>query len=124
MDQIKVTHVSWPSPRPFGPIPCDIDFKFFANFSKLRGSVGFSFKINFPLSIHVTKLISEDVEFYYASFDLCEKFDGGGQPIQTPTQMLKSVFSMFGFQEIGSSWVSFQIIFAALQSELIWANPI
>ena len=37
---------------------------------------------------------------------------------QIPTQMLKSVFSMFSSKEIGPSLVSFQMIFEALQSEL------
>ena len=39
-------------------------------------------------------------------------------PTQTPTQMLKSGFLIFRTQEIGSSLVSFQMIFEALQSEL------
>ena len=37
---------------------------------------------------------------------------------QTPTQKLKSGFLMFSSQEIGSSSVSLEIIFQALQSEL------
>ena len=39
-------------------------------------------------------------------------------PTQTPTKKLKSGFSIFSSQEIGSSLVSFQMIFEALQSEL------
>ena len=41
-----------------------------------------------------------------------------GIPTQTPTQMLKSVFSMFSSQEIKANLVSFQIIFETLKSEL------
>ena len=38
-------------------------------------------------------------------------------PTQTPTQMLKSGFLMFGSQEIGSSLISFKMIFQDPQSE-------
>ena len=51
-----------------------------------------------------------------SSIDFLKKFTY--PPSQTPTQMLKSGFSMFSTQEIGSSLVSFQIIFEFLQSEL------
>ena len=50
-----------------------------------------------------------------SSIDFLKKFTY--PPSQTPTQMLKSGFSMFSTQEIGSRLVSFQIIFEALQSE-------
>ena len=39
-------------------------------------------------------------------------------PTQTPTQKSKNEFSIFPSKEIGSSLVSFQMIFDALQSEL------
>ena len=39
--------------------------------------------------------------------------------IQTPTQKLKIGFSIFRSLEIGSSLVSLEMIFAALQSELL-----
>ena len=44
-------------------------------------------------------------------------------PTQTPTQMLKSGFSMFSSQEIGSSFLSSQMIFEALYSDssfILW----
>ena len=47
------------------------------------------------------------------------KFVASCPPTQTPTQMLKRWFSIFSTQGIGSSLVSFQIIFEALQSELV-----
>ena len=47
-----------------------------------------------------------------------EKFARGCPPTQTPTQKLKSVFSTFSSQITGSSSVSLEIIFYALQSEL------
>ena len=62
-------------------------------------------------------LSSKDVEFYCTSFDICEKFVAGCPPAQTPTQKLKSRFPLFDPQEIGSTLVSFQMIFEALQSE-------
>ena len=49
----------------------------------------------------------------------CLKFVEWCPPSQTPTQNLKIWFSMFGSQEIGSALVSFQMIFEALQSELL-----
>ena len=61
------------------------------------------------------KLVSKDVTFSGASFGLYEKFVEGCPPTQTPTQMLKSVFSMISFQEIGPILVSFQMIFEALK---------
>ena len=38
----------------------------------------------------------------------------------SPTQKLKSVFLILSYQEIGSSLVSFGMIFDALQSEFSW----
>ena len=40
----------------------------------------------------MTKLISEDVKFFCASFDICEKFARRCPPTQTPTQSLKVDF--------------------------------
>ena len=40
----------------------------------------------------------------------------------TPTQKLKSGISLFGSQEIGSTLVSLQMMFEALQSELFRFN--
>ena len=39
------------------------------------------------------------------------------KPTQTPTQKLKKGFVIFNFQEIGSSLISFEMIFEALESE-------
>ena len=50
------------------------------------------------------RLLSKDVEF--------DKFT------QTPTQKLKKGFWIFSYQEIGSSLISLEMIFEALQSEL------
>ena len=60
------------------------------------------------------RFVSKDVEFYCASFDIRQKFVGRCPPTQTPTQKLKSVFSMFASQEIASSLVSLEKIFEAL----------
>ena len=68
--------------------------------------VSFPFETIFPLSLSVTTLISEDVEFYCASFDICEKFARWCPPTQTPTQKLKSGFLRSSSQEVGSSLVS------------------
>ena len=81
-------------------------------------SVGFSFETLFPLPPSVTTFISKDVEFYCASFDIYEKFAGACPPTQTPTQKLKSWFSMSSSQGIASSLISFEMIFRVLQSEL------
>ena len=80
--------------------------------------VSFSFKTIFPLSPTATTLVSKDVKFYCASFGPNEKFVGGCPPTQTPTQMLKSVFSILSSQETGSSSVSLKMIFGALRFEL------
>jgi len=55
-------------------------------------------------------------------FGLCEKFVGGCPPSQTPTQTVKRRFPAFCSQEIGSSLVSFQMIFEALQSQPVRFN--
>ena len=66
----------------------------------------------------MTTLVSKDGKFSSASFGLFEKFDRGFPPTQTPTQKLKSGIPMFSPQEIGSSSVSLEMIFQALQSGL------
>ena len=64
-------------------------------------------------------LVSKNVEFSCAFFDLYEKFARGCPPNQTPTQKFKKYrFLTFSSQEIGSSLVSSESIFEALQSEL------
>ena len=80
--------------------------------------VGFSFKTIFPQPPPRTILVSKDVDFFRASFDICEKFVPSCPLTQTPTQKLKSGFSTSNSQGIASSLVSFQMIFEALQSEL------
>ena len=47
-----------------------------------------------------------------------EKVKSSKLPSDSPTQILTSGFSIFSSQEIGPSLVSFEMIFAALQSEL------
>ena len=67
--------------------------------------VSFSWETIFPLSLSVTTLISADVDFFCASFDVCEKFARRCPATQTPTQKLESGFLRFSSQEIGSSLV-------------------
>ena len=42
--------------------------------------------------------------------------------LQTPTQMIKIGFAMFIFQGIRSAFISFQMIFQALESEIFRLN--
>ena len=97
------------SPRNFNP----------RNF---RFLVGFSCKTIFAPSPTTTTLVSKDVEFSGASFDICEKFAAWCPLTQTPTQKFKIKFSIFSSHEIGSSLVLLEIIFEALQSELVRFN--
>ena len=76
----------------------------------------FSFKTIFAPTPTTTTLVSKDVEFSCASFEICKKFARWCPPTQTPTQKLKIGFPKTSSREIGSSLVSFQIIFEALQS--------
>ena len=59
----------------------------------------------------------EEFQTELFSSKICEKFVGGCTPTQLPTQMINRCFSPFRTQEIGSSLVSFQMIFKALQSK-------
>ena len=81
--------------------------------------VSFPFETIFPLSPSVTTLISEDVEFYCVLFNISEKLVGRCPPTLTPTQNFKNEFSLSNSHEIGSSLVSFKMIFEALKSELL-----
>ena len=65
------------------------------------------------------------MEYSCASFDPCKKFARGCLPTQTPTQMLKNGLSTFDSVEIGTSLVSFEIIFEVLELELFteFKNP-
>ena len=65
--------------------------------------VGFWFKTIFAPSPTTTTFISKDAEFSCASFDTCEKFVASYPNAQTPTQILKSGFSLFSSQGQGSS---------------------
>ena len=65
----------------------------------------------------MTSLVSKDVDFYCASFDIGEKFASSCPLTETPTQKFKSEFSLGSSQGIGSSLVSFQMIFEALLNE-------
>ena len=65
----------------------------------------------------IKNLVQFSENFFFTSFDLCEKFSRGCPPTQTPTQTIKSGFAAFSSQEIGSSLVSLEIIFEAPQSE-------
>ena len=76
----------------------------------------------FPRWFAPYRLVSKDVEFFFASFDLCEKFVARCPPTQTPTHKLKSRFSMFGSQETGSRSVLFLMIFQALKPEILRFN--
>ena len=85
---------------------------------KIQFFVSFLCKTIFPPLTHRARLISKDVEFYCASFDIYEKFAGECPPTQTPTQKLKSGFSIFNSQGMGLSLVWLKMIFEVLQSEL------
>ena len=58
----------------------------------------FNFRTHCMLS-----LLSKDVEFPCACFDVYEKFVASFPPTPAPTQNLKSWFQTFSSQEIGSS---------------------
>ena len=62
--------------------------------------------------------VSKNFHNSCASFDKCQKFDGGCPPTQTPTQKIKSRFTIFSSQENDPSLVSLKMIFETLQSEL------
>ena len=63
----------------------------------------FLFKTIFAPTPTTTTLVSKDVEFFCASFDICEKFATSCSLTQTPTQKFKIEFSIFSSHEIGSS---------------------
>ena len=65
--------------------------------------VSFSFKTIFAPTPTTTTLVSKDVEFSCASFDICEKFAASCPLTQTPTQKFKIEFPIFRYHEIGSS---------------------
>ena len=63
-------------------------------------------------------MVSKDVKFTCAFFDLCEKIVGRCQPTQKPTQKFKNWIFDPQVPGIGSGLVSFEIIFEALESKL------
>ena len=67
---------------------------------------------------------SSELNFWQRRTRISERFEFVERcpPTQTPTQMLKSGFSIFSTKEIGSSSVSFQMVFEALDSELFRFN--
>ena len=70
------------------------------------------------------RLGPKDVEFLRASFDLGHKFARGCPPTQTPTQKLKSVFSMFTSKEIEFGFgfglaIQIQVSFAGFKNPKI-----
>ena len=80
--------------------------------------VGFSLKTIFDPPRSRATLASKDLELYYVSFGLHEKFARGCPLTQTPTQKFKSWFLRFSSQILDSSLVSLKIIFGASKSEL------
>ena len=71
-----------------------------------------------PTVPHCHETWTKRCDFLCASFDVYGKFVGRCPPTQTPTRKLNSGFLRFNSKEIGSSLVSLQTIFEALQSEL------
>ena len=72
-------------------------------------SLGIRF-LNFLLISLRATLVSNDVESYCATFFYVKSL-----PTKTPTQKFKNRFSIFSSHEIGSSLVSFEMIFEAVQ---------
>ena len=66
-------------------------------------------------------LVSKDVEFSYASFDICEKFVASCPPTRTPTQKLKKVYF---YSEFPGNWFEFGIIEIDFSSSTIRAIQI
>ena len=73
--------------------------------------------------IYTVQFIQESGHFKWKYSTLCIvwymwKFTASCPITQSPTQMLKSWFSEFSSQEIGSRLISFEMIFKSLQLEL------
>ena len=70
----------------------------------------------FSLRMPVTTLVSKDLEFSCASFDLCQKFDQEGTSYKTPTQKLNKKW----IYDIQFSENCFDIIVNDFCSSTIW----
>ena len=116
----------------FGSIPWEFDFqispRIFKNAWVALIYVGVSFSKSLsvvallPLSFwHICTiayhdLISKDVKFSCASFDLCQKFAASCSLPKRPRKIFKNGFSIYTSQEIGSSLILLKMIFEAPQS--------
>ena len=91
----------------FGPLPWEFDFEIFQEFLKMRGwcSFAWAFSANY-ISINLNWL---NLQVY-----LTTQFNPVKQLLQTPTQKIKSGFSMFSSQGIGSSLLSLEMILKKL----------
>ena len=74
--------------------------------------------IFFPPLTHRTRLVSKDVEFYCASFDISGKFVASCPPMETPTRKLKNEFSGRNSHGIYPNLEYFGMILKALQTLL------
>ena len=93
------------------------DFEWtYANLTRVKSN--FSCKTIFPALTHRTRLVSKDVEFYCASFDISEKFVASCPPMDTPTQKVKNEFSGRNSQGIYPNLDYFGMILKALQTLL------
>ena len=85
---------------------------------KIHFFVSFLCKTIFPTLTHRTRLVSKDVKFYFASFDISEKFVASCALMGTPTRMLKKEFSGRNSQGIFPILEYFGMILKALQTLL------
>ena len=88
------------------------------NPSEIQFFVGFLCKTIFLPLPHRTRLVSKDVEFYCASFDISEKFVASCAPMDTPTRKLKNEFSSRNSQGIYSNLEYFWMFLKALKTLL------
>ena len=86
---------------------------------KIQFFVSFLCKTIFPPLTHRARLISKDVEFYCASFDISEKFVASCAPMDTPTRKLKNEFSGRNSQGIYPNLEYFLMILKAIQTLLL-----
>ena len=80
------------------------------NSRKIQFFVIFLCKTIFPPLAHRTRLVSTDVEFYCASFDISKKFVASCPPTETPTRTQKIEFSGRNSQGIHSQWVLLRVL--------------
>ena len=72
-----------------------------------------------PPLTHRTRLVSKDVKFYCASFDISKKFVASCPPTETPTRKLKNEFSGRNSQGIYPNLEYFLMILKAIQTLLL-----